>query len=83
MGPKPTVDSLSVLLLLPVEHGVLVLGQHLGLGGHLGLPTLQRLQRLTLLRQRGVDRRNDAIHGPEAQSVSAFLELGQAPGDLP
>lgn len=38
-----TVNGLPVSLLFPVEYGVFVLGQHLLLRRHLGLPPLQRL----------------------------------------
>jgi hypothetical protein len=38
-----TVDSLSVLFLLAIEHGVLVSWKHLGFGRHVGLPSLKQL----------------------------------------
>jgi hypothetical protein len=38
-----TVNTLSVLLLLAIEHCVFVSWQHFGLGGHLGLPALDQL----------------------------------------
>jgi hypothetical protein len=37
------VNTLSVLLLLAIEHCVFVSWQHFGLGGHLGLPSLDQL----------------------------------------
>jgi hypothetical protein len=38
-----TVNTLSVLLLLAIEHCVFVSWQHFGLGGHLSLPALDQL----------------------------------------
>lgn len=38
-----TVNALSVLLLLAVEHCVFIPWQHFGLSGHLGLPSLDQL----------------------------------------
>lgn len=77
------MDALSIALGLAVKQGVFVLGQHLGLGGHLGLPPLHGRQHLPLLGERGVNGRNDAVDGPEALTVPPLLELGQPPGDLP
>jgi len=37
------VNTLSVLLLLAIEHCVFVSWQHFGLGGHLSLPSLDQL----------------------------------------
>lgn len=78
-----TMDAFSILLLLAVEDGVFVLGPHLRLGRHLGLPPLQVLERLALPRQRLVDGRHDGVDGLEAVSLASLLELGQPPGDLP
>ena len=55
--------SFPVSLLFPVKHGVLVFGQHLGLGGHRFLPCIEGLQRLTLLGKRLVYCRHDRIDG--------------------
>ena len=57
------MNALAVLLGLAIEQSVLVLGQHLGLGRHLLLPPLQRLQGLALLGQGGIDGRDDVVDG--------------------
>lgn len=75
--------SLPVPLLLPVEHSILVLRHHHLLRRHLGLPPLHGWQRLALLGERLVERRDHAVNVPQAQPMSALLELRQAEGDLP
>lgn len=80
---RRTVNSLAVPLLLAVEDGVLVLGAHLLLLGHLSLPPLHGLGRLALLGQRAVERRDDRVDRPEAEPLPPLLELGQPPGRLP
>ena len=77
------MNSLAVPLLLPVEYGVFVLGEHLLLCRHLGLPPLKRLESLSLLRQRRVQRGNNAIDGPQTSPLAGLLEFGEAPWDLP
>lgn len=77
------MNALSVLLLLPIKHGIFILWQHLLLRRHLRLPPLNRLQSLSPLRQRSVQRRYHAIHRPQSQPVSPLLKFGQPPGDLP
>ena len=77
------MNALAVSFGLSVKHGVLVLGQHLSLCGHLGLPSLESLEGLSLLGEGSIDSRNDVVDGSETQAVSSLLELGQSPGDLP
>lgn len=77
------MNALAVSLGLSVKHGVLVLRQHLSLCGHLGLPSLEGLEGLSLLGEGSIDSRNDVVDGSETQAVSSLLELGQSPGDLP
>lgn len=77
------MDALPVSLLLAVEDGVLVLGQHLGLGGHRLLPRLEGGERVALLGERGVEGRDDRVDGPEPPSLPGLLEARQSPGSLP
>ena len=69
------MNALSVPLFLPVEYGVFILWQHLLLRRHLGLPPLQGLERLSLLRERLVEGRNHAVHGAQPSSLPHLLEL--------
>ncbi|EGO57906.1 hypothetical protein NEUTE1DRAFT_110080 [Neurospora tetrasperma FGSC 2508] len=78
-----TVDALAVPLLLAVEDGVLVLGQHLGLGGHLSPPAFHRLDGLTLLGKSVLNGGDDVVNGPQSAALPELLELGHAPWDLP
>ncbi len=77
------MDPLPVSLHLPVEHGVLVLGQHLGLGGHRLPPDLEGPEGLALPRQRLVQRVHHRVDGPEAPALPRLLELGEPPRRLP
>jgi hypothetical protein len=67
------VDSLAVPLDLAVENRVLVLGQHLLLGGHLGLPALDLLHAEPEARKRTVECRDDAVDVPEALALAVLL----------
>lgn len=77
------MDALAVPLLLAVEDGVLVLGQHLGLGGHLSPPAFHRLDGLTLLGKSVLNGGDDIVNGPQPAALPELLELGHAPWDLP
>ncbi len=77
------MNSLPIPPGLLVENGVLVLRQHLLLRWHLSLPSLQSLRRKRLLRQRGVERRDDGVDVLEALAVTELLWAGEAPGDFP
>lgn len=78
-----TVNALAVPLLLAIEDGVLVLGQHLGLGGHLSPPAPHRLDSLSLLGEGVLDGGDDVVNGPQPAALPELLELGHAPWDLP
>ncbi len=77
------MNALPIPLRFPVEHGVFVLGQHLGLAGHRLLPYVEGLQRLALFRKRLVDRRYNRIDGPQTLPVPRLLESGKSPGNFP
>lgn len=75
------VNALSVLLLLAVEHGVLVSWQHLGLGGHLSLPSLDQLDGAhlsSLISSHGGSARGQTpaqyLTLPRASTMSAVVE---------
>lgn len=78
-----TVNALAIPLLVTGEDGVLVLGQHLGLGGHLSPPALHRLDSLSLFGEGVLNGVDNAVHGPQAAALPELLELGHAPWDLP
>lgn len=80
---KRTVNALPVSLLLAVEDGVLVLGQHLGLGGHRLLPCLEGGERLALLGERSIEGCDDGVDGSEPPSLPGLLKARQSPGGLP
>lgn len=61
-----TMDPLPIPPLLPIKHRVLVLGKHLGLARHLGLPPLDGLQLHTLFLQRIIHDRDDLVDALEA-----------------
>lgn len=77
------MNTLSVLLLLAIEHCVLVSWQHFGLGGHLSLPSLDQLDGSHLSSL--VTGHGDSAHGQastqnfalsRASSMSAVVERG-------
>lgn len=78
-----TVNSLPISLLFPVEHGVLVLRQHLGLGRHGLLPHIEGLEGLALFLQRLIQRVYHGVDSPEASALPRLLELGESPWRLP
>jgi hypothetical protein len=77
------VYALAVPLHLAVEHGVLVLGQHLLLGRHLQLPALHLLHALSHAPQRRVECADDCVDVSEALAVPVLLVAGEAPWYLP
>jgi hypothetical protein len=78
-----TVYALPVVLLVPSEHGVLVLGPHLRLSRHLGLPPLRGLAAQPLPCERAVDDGDDAVDVAEALAVAGLALAGHAPGGFP
>lgn len=78
------MNSLPILLLLPIKDGVLVLRHHLLLPRHLRLPPLNRLgcDHAVLLegRVQGVD---DLVDGAETLALAGFLGSREAPWDFP
>lgn len=85
-NPRPLgqlVHTLSVSSSFSIEHGVLVLGQHLTLLWHLMLPSFESLCRLTLLAERRLDDVDYAVDFPEPLSLSEFARYGELPGDFP
>lgn len=77
------MNSLPVSLHFSVEDCVLVLGQHLLLGGHLQLPAVHLLHAQPCPRERIVKCRNDAVYVSKALALSVLLVAGQAPGNFP
>ena len=77
------MNALPVLLLLLIEDRVLVLGQHLLLARHLGIPPLNRLGGLSVALECGADGIDDAIDVAQALALAGFLGRGEAPWGLP
>ena len=75
--------ALAIPLLLAVEHGVLVLRQHLGLGGHGLLPDVEGLEGLALLLEGAVQGIDDGVDGPEPPPLPRLLEPREPPRYLP
>ena len=77
------MNTLPVGLLLLVEDGVLVLGEHLLLTGHLGVPPLNGLCALALSGKSCTEGINDLIHGAQTLALPGLLGRGETPRDLP
>ena len=75
--------ALAIPLLLAVEHGVLVLRQHLGLGGHGLLPDVEGLEGLALLLEGAVQGIDDGVDGPELPPLPRLLEPRESPRYFP
>lgn len=67
------MNALPVGLLLLVEDGVLVLGEHLLLTRHLGVPPLNGLGALSLTGKSSTDGINDSVHGAQALALPGLL----------
>jgi hypothetical protein len=78
------MNSLSVLLLLPVENRIFVLGQHFLLARHFRVPSLHGLCGYLAIAlestEHGVD---DIIDGSETFALASLLRSGEPPWDLP
>ena len=77
------MDALPVGLLLLVEDGVLVLGQHLLLTRHLGVPPLNSLGSLALTSKSSTEGIDDLVHGAQALALPGLLGCGETPWGLP
>jgi len=82
-GSKRTVDALAVLLLLAVEDGVLVLGQHLLLARHLGVPSLDGLGAHAVVLQGGAEGVDDLVDQLQSLALAGFLGCAEAPRSFP
>ena len=82
-GDALTMDSLSILLLLPIKDRVFVPRHHLLLNRHLRVPSFHGLGRLSLFRERFVHRGDYGIDCAKTFALTSFLEFGQPPWDLP
>lgn len=78
-----TVEALPVGLLLLVEESVLVLGQHLLLTGHLGIPPLDGLCGVTVALQSSANGIDDTVNGTQALALPGLLGCREAPWGLP
>ena len=74
---------LSITLLLPIKHRILIPRYHLPLTRHLLLPSLDCFCVHALLCERIVDGCDDGIDGAKAFALAGFLRGGEAPGDFP
>lgn len=77
------MNALAVLLHLPVEHGVLVLGQHLFFARHRRLPDLQLLGGLAVPGERLVDDGHDVVDGAQPLAVAELLGGGETVRNFP
>lgn len=77
------MNPLPVLLLLAIEDGIFILGQHLLLNGHLGLPPLHLFRLNAYLRQRLVNSRDDIVNASKTLALARFLEFRYSPRGLP
>ena len=77
------MHALPITLLLPVEHSIFILGQHLLLCWHLGLPPLDGLHAHAFISQRVVNRGDYFVDSAETLALACFAGSGEAPGDFP
>lgn len=77
------MNALAVALLLLVEQSVLVLGEHLLLTGHLGVPAGHGLGCLTIALESSAQGVDDAVHGAQALALASLLRGRQTPRGLP
>lgn len=77
------MNRLAVVLLLLIEESVFVLGKHLFLPRHLGVPSLHSLGGLSLSREGSTEGINDLVHGTQAFALPGLLGRRQTPWGLP
>lgn len=77
------MNALPVALLLLVEDGVLVLGQHLLLTRHLRIPPLYSLCTVSVACEGGADGIDDSVHGAQALALPGLLRRRETPRGLP
>jgi hypothetical protein len=70
------VNALAVALLLLIEESVLVLGKHLFLARHLGIPPLNSLCALSVASEGGTEGIDDAVHSAQTLALPGFLGGG-------
>lgn len=79
-----TVDSLAVFLLLPIIDGVFILGHHLLLAWHLGVPPLDRFGLChSVAFESGVHGVDDLVDGAKPLALPELLVTRETPGDFP
>lgn len=71
------------MLLLLIEDGVLVLGQHFLLTRHLRIPPLDSLCTVAVARKGSAEGIDDAVHGTQALALSGLLGRRETPRGLP
>lgn len=77
------MNTLPIGLLLLVEDGVLVLGEHLLLTGHLRVPPLNGLGALPLSGKSSTEGINNLVHGAQTLALPGLLGRRETPWDLP
>lgn len=77
------MNTLPVGLFLLVEDGVLVLGKHLLLTRHLGVPPLNGLGATSLPSKSSTEGINDLVHGAQTLALPGLLRCGETPWGLP
>lgn len=77
------MHTLPILAHLPIEDGILVTREHLGLGRHLLLPAGDCAHGCARPGEGGVDDGHDAVDAAEAVAMPVFLCRRETPGDFP
>lgn len=77
------MNALPVRLLLLIEEGVFVLGQHLLLTRHFGVPSLDSLHSLVLASKSCADGVNDLVDVAQTLALPGLLGRRETPRGLP
>lgn len=78
------MNTLPVRFLLSVVYGIFILGQHLLLTWHLGVPSLDCFYlRKSIALEGGGYRINNAVDFAETFALAELLATGEAPWDFP